>query len=180
MFRKFGFATSLMFLISFTVHAEKGVDIDVKLTPAGGYIAKAKVTSGTARKTADGVAAENIVVDLKSISTGISLRDKHTKERLLVDKHPQAKLVKAEGKDGKGIATIDIRGQQLDVNGTYEIKGGNLVAKFPISLKDLSITDVRYMGVGVKDTVHVTVEVPLSESAANPDAAKKKAAGKKK
>jgi polyisoprenoid-binding protein YceI len=156
MFRNFGFASLLSFLISIPAFAEKGVEIAVTLSPAGSYVARAKVTGGTAYKTADGVAAENVTVDLNSITTGIALRDKHTKERLKAAEHPEAKLVKASGKDGKGTATLALRGQTYDVSGTYEVKGDALIAKFPVNIKELGINDAKYMGVGVKDVVNVT------------------------
>lgn len=144
-----------------------GVDIDVTLSPAGSYKATTKKVSGTAYKTADGgVAAEGITVDLRTITTGIGLRDKHTKEHLLVQKHPEAKLVKATGKDGKGTAEIEIRGKKITVAGTYKVDGNNLKAEFPVQLSSLDINDVRYMGVGVKDTVTVHVDVPLAAAPA--------------
>lgn len=142
--------------------ADKGVVIDVLLSPTGSYKAKTPKVTGMARKTPDGgVTAENVVVDMKSITTGISLRDKHTKERLMVDKYPEAKLVKATGKDGKGTATIDIKGKKQNVAGTYKIEGDTLKAEFPMNLADLDIKDVRYMGIGVKDKVTVHVELPI-------------------
>ncbi|MGE0527983.1 MAG: YceI family protein [Bdellovibrionales bacterium] len=150
-------------LYSWAVYPE-GVEIGVSLSPAGSFVAKTKKVTGSAYKTADGIAAENVVVDLKSITTGIGLRDKHTKERLMVSKYPQAKLIKAVGKGGKGVAKIEIKGKQQTVRGTYKVEGNVLKAEFPMRLPDLDIKDVRYMGVGVKDTVTVKIELPLSKA----------------
>lgn len=155
----FIFLTSL---ISFSINAQTtGAIVDVKLSPAGSFKAETSKIQGSAKKTADGVLAENIMVDLKSLKTGIDLRDKHLKERLLVDKFPVAKLIKAEGKDGKGTATVLIKGVKKDVTGTYKISGKNLEAQFKLSLSELDIKDVRYMGVGAKDEVTITVNVPV-------------------
>lgn len=135
---------------------------DVKLSPAGSYKAQTGKVEGQAYKTADGgVAADNVKIDLRTITTGVSLRDKHTKEHLDVAKYPEAKLVKASGKGGKGTATIDIRGKKVEVAGTYKVNGDKLIAEFPMNLPDIDIKDVRYMGVGVKDLVNVTIELPL-------------------
>src|SRR5262245_1631040 len=113
------------------------VEIDVTLSPAGSYKAVTKNVSGTAYKTSDGgVAAENVMIDLRTITTGVGLRDKHTKEHLLVSKHPQAKLVKASGKEGKGTATIEVRGKKINVSGTYKIEGKNLKAEFPVNMSE--------------------------------------------
>ena len=109
----------------------------------------------------DGVKAENILVDLRKLSTGISLRDEHTKKYLQVDKYPIAQLKKASGHDGKGTGTIYIKGQNQDVSGTYAVHGKMLEAKFKMKLSDLNITGVRYMGAGVADEVTVTVAVPI-------------------
>lgn len=156
------------------------VEIDVTLSPAGSYKAKTQKINGTAYKTPDGgVAAEGIAIDLRSLQTGISLRDKHTKEHLMTDKYPQAKLVKASGKDGKGTATIEIRGKTIEVAGTYKVEGGNLKAQFPVNLSAIDVNNVRYMGVGVKDTVNVNIDVPLSEGAPNRAAASTGKAKKK-
>ncbi len=78
--------------------SDAGVDIDVVLSPAGSFTAKTKQITGTAKKTADGVTADGIVVDLRSLKTGIELRDSHTKKYLMVNKYPKAKLLQATGK----------------------------------------------------------------------------------
>src|SRR5690606_33896295 len=154
--------------------ADPGVAINVDLTPAGSFIARTSKVQGYAYQNGDAVVAENIVVDLNSLTTGISLRDKHTKERLLVKKFPKAKLIKATGKNGKGTALIQVKGKKQKVEGTYTVKGKTLKASFPMHLPDLGINDVRYMGVGVRDKIVVDIEVPLQ------DAPKRSTAGKKK
>lgn len=149
-------------LFYFSVNAQNaGVIVDVKLSPAGSFKAETMKVKGTATKTADGVKAENIEVDINSLKTGIELRDKHLKERLMSDKHPVAKLIKAEGKGGKGKATVEIKGMQKEVTGTYKISGNTLQAQFKMSLADLEIKDVRYMGVGAKDEVVINVSLPV-------------------
>lgn len=141
------------------------LQIDVALSPAGSFKAETKKVTGTARRTADGIEATDVVIDMKSLTTGISLRDKHTREHLLADKYPQAKLIKATGRNGKGKATLEVRGKTTEVNGTYTIEGNVLKAEFPMKLTDLDIKGVRYMAVGVKDEVKVHIELPLQEGA---------------
>jgi hypothetical protein len=140
------------------------LQIDVTLTPAGSFKAQTKKVTGTVHRTADGIEAEDVTIDLKTLDTGIALRDKHTKDYLLVSKHPQAKLIKASGKDGKGTATIEIRGKKTEVAGTYKIEGKKVKVEFPMKLSDIEITGVRYMGVGVKDEVKVHLELPLADA----------------
>jgi polyisoprenoid-binding protein YceI len=143
-----------------------GVAVHVTLSPAGSFIAETERVTGTAYKTADGVAAENVIVDINSLKTGVSLRDKHTKEHLLAEKFPQARLIKAIGKGGKGEAIVEIKGIKKKVAGTYTIAGNILKASFPLHLSDLDIKGIKYMGVGVKDDVTVDINLPLGPAPA--------------
>lgn len=142
-------------------------NVEVKLSPAGRFAAQTEKVEGYAVKNADGsVKAENIVVDLNSLSTGIELRDKHTKEHLEVTKYPTATLIKAEGKDGKGKGTVSIHGKTQEVTGTYKIEGSNLKAEFNVNLPSIDIKKIKYMGIGVKDDVMVSVVVPIKAAGA--------------
>lgn len=143
--------------LSFANH----VAVDVVLSPAGSFKAQTSKVSGTAYKTADGVAAENVIIEASALETGVSLRDKHLKERLLADKFPQIKLLKAVGKNGQGKGEMEIMGMKKLVTGTYKIDGDKLKAQFKMKLTDLEIKGVRYMGVGVKDEVTVSVDLPI-------------------
>ena len=135
--------------------------VDISLRPAGSFNVKSTQVSGFAQKKGDGFEAKNIVVGLKSVTTGIALRDEHTRKHLDVQKFPEATLISAQGKDGKGDGLIKIRGIEKKIAGTYVIKGQRLEAQFPLVLSDFNITGIKYMGVGVSDevTVHITVPV---------------------
>jgi hypothetical protein len=152
---------SLFSLTAFS--AEVGVNAKVSLTPAGGFVAHTKDVQGSATINDGLVSARNIHVKLKSIVTGISLRDVHTQKHMETDRFPDAILVVAKGKAGKGRAKIKFHGIVKTVPGTYSIldEGHFLRAEFPISLKEFGITGIRYMGVGVKDQVKVDVTLPL-------------------
>ena len=160
-FRFFVVVSSL--LISSGAFAQNGgASVDVTLTPAGSFQAKTEKVTGTAYKTPDGgVAAENVTVQMQTLTTGIELRDKHTKKYLEADKFPMAKLIKATGKDGKGVATIEIKGIQKQYTGTYKVEGNILKASFKVHLPDVNITGVKYMGIGVAEDVTVNIAVPL-------------------
>ena len=135
--------------------------VDIKLSPAGGFTGTTQDVKGVAKKAGTKFMAENIVVNLKTLKTGMGLRDKHTQEHLETTKFPEAVLVKGEGENGKGTGTIRIRGVEKPVAGTYKINGNQLMATFPIKLSDFNITNVKYMGVGVKDEAIVNVTVPV-------------------
>ncbi|MFF6464151.1 YceI family protein, partial [Staphylococcus aureus] len=109
----------------------------------------------------DEVSAENIVVNLKSLKTGVELRDKHTQKHLETEKFPEAVLLSAKGKGGKGTGKIKIRGVEKDISGVYKVEGKTLKAKFKLKLSDFGIEDINYMGVGVEDEVTLAVTVPV-------------------
>lgn len=135
--------------------------VDVSLRPAGSFKVKTSDVKGFAEKKADHFEAHNIVVNLKGIQTGVSLRDEHTKKHLEVEKYPEAVLVSATGKDGKGEGVLRIRGIDHKIQGSYKLEGANLVAQFPLKLSDYKIDGIKYMGVGVSDEVNLLVTVPV-------------------
>lgn len=138
--------------------------VDVALTPAGDFKAKTEDVKGVAVMKGDTVTAENVVVNLKNLKTGLSLRDKHAREKYLeVSKYPEMTLVKAIGKGGKGRGLIKYRGVQKEVQGTYSISGNILKAEFPMKLSDFNIKGIKYMGVGVDDEVKVNVQLPVQK-----------------
>lgn len=143
--------------------AAPGVEIDVKLSPAGSFKAKTTKIKGLAKQKGNMVIGSNVMVDLRSLETGIALRDKHLKQRLLVDTHPVAKLSAAKGKDGKGEAVLSIMGKQHKITGTYITKGKFLISEFKLKLSTLGINDASYMGVGAKDEVVITATVPVEQ-----------------
>lgn len=155
--------SSLFFLGS--VFAETGVTVDCKISPTGSFQAKTKEVKGGITLKNNEVVADKIVVDLKSLTTGMGLRDDHMKKKYLeVDKNPEAVLLIGKGKDGKGEGKIKIRGVEKDIKGTYKLIGDKeLEATFDLSLADFKISGIRYMGMGVKDTVKVTVNVPVKK-----------------
>jgi len=135
--------------------------VDVSLSPAGSFKGKTSDVKGFVTKKGDEVSAQNIIVSLKNLKTGVELRDKHTQKHLETEKFPEAVLLSAKGKDGKGTGKIKIRGIEKDISGTYKINGNELEAEFKLNLTDFKITNVKYMGAGVDDEVVLHVAVPV-------------------
>lgn len=155
------FATLVVTLgLSSAAFAQSAV-VDVVLNPMGDFKGKTSDVKGQAVVNGDEVSAENIVVNLKSLKTGVELRDKHTQKHLQTDKFPEAVLVSAKGKGGKGTGKIKIKGIEKDIAGVYKVSGKNLMAKFKLKLTDFGIEDINYMGVGVEDDVEITVVLPV-------------------
>lgn len=137
------------------------VEVRLKLSPAGQFQAKTSSLEGQVKVQGEKVLAEQIKVDLRTLKTGIELRDKHMKEKYLqVDRYPYAILKTGEGKNGQGQGELEIRGISKPVQGTYSLKGNKVEARFKINLSDYQISGIRYMGVGVKDEAEILVTVP--------------------
>lgn len=150
----------LQFILTSSVFASEA-SVDIRLSPAGNFTAKTSAVTGFAKKVGTKVVAENITVNLKTLKTGLSLRDEHTLKHLDVQKYPNALLVKAEGENGQGTGLIKIRDIEKPIKGTFKLVGAKLQAEFPILLSDFKIAGIRYMGVGVKDQAVVKVEIPV-------------------
>jgi len=120
-----------------------------------------------------------IVARLDAFETGISLRDKHMREKYLeTGKFPEAKLevtdllvphsfadesFSAEAEPFKG--TLTMREKTAPVAGTVSMKGSkeNLEMKFqfPVKTTDFKIDTPSFMGVTVASDVTVTAEVQV-------------------
>lgn len=155
---------SLVFLFSLNLFAQ--VTVDVVLNPMGNFKAKTDSITGNAVVNGSDVSAQNIKVDLRTLKTGLELRDKHTQKYLNTAKYPEAVLSIAKGKAGNGVGKLSINGQTKIVKGTYKVSGKNLEADFTLKLSDFKISDVNYMGVGVEDEVKVHAIVPIGAAPA--------------
>jgi polyisoprenoid-binding protein YceI len=155
---------------------ERG-DVSVKcpMTIGGSFDAKSAAVSGTLTSGAQPSSlAGSLAVDLRTIDTGISLRNEHLREKYLeVDRgagYDKAVLtgitlkgLTADAPEGKGSFTgsLTLHGVTKDVGGPVEVRkagaGLRVRASFPVNLPDYNIAEPRYLGVGVKNTVQVDV-----------------------
>ena len=165
-------------------HVGEGeVSVKCPMTVGGSFDATTSaltgmLTTSTARPSGfDG----SLAVDLRTIDTGIALRNDHLKEKYLqVDKgagYEQAVLsdvvlqgLNADAPTGKGSFTgsLMLHGVKKTVTGPAEIRqagtGWRVRASFPVNLPDYNIDKPRYLGVGVKDTVQVSVTFTATPS----------------
>lgn len=153
--------TTFLIAFLFSINLFAQVTVDVVLNPMGNFKAKTESITGNAVVNGTDVSAQNIKVDLRTLKTGLELRDKHTQKYLNTAKNPEAILSIAKGKNGKGIGRIKINGIEKQIKGTYKVVGQKLEADFNLNISEFDIKDVNYMGVGVEDEVKVHVVVPL-------------------
>jgi len=138
------------------------LNLHVELNPVGSFIGKSSKVKGSVKKKDGAYSAKNIELELDSLKSGISLRDKHMKEKYFeTKKYPEAKLQKATGKGGKFSGILMIRKIKKKISGKYEVDGSTLKFEFKTKLSDFKIKEAAYMGVGVVDEVKVTGELPI-------------------
>lgn len=130
--------------------------VDVELSPTGSFEIKGKV-HGSVQK-GETLMAKNLKFVVRSLETGIELRDKHTKEKL---ESSYVEVPKAVGQNGQGKAYIVVKGVRKKIPFSYEERGSSVLANFDLSLSDFGIEGIRYMGVGVQDKVSVRANLPL-------------------
>ena len=159
------------------------VSVKCPMTVGGSFDAKTTALTGTLTASAGRPSAFDgtLAVDLRTVDTGIDLRNDHLREKYLeVDKgagYDQAVLsdvslqgLNADAPAGKGsfAASLMLHGMKKTVTGPAEIRpagtGWRVRASFPLNLPDYNIDKPRYLGVGVKDTVQVTVTFTATQS----------------
>jgi polyisoprenoid-binding protein YceI len=152
------------------------VTVKCPLTVGGSFDARTSALTGALTSSAGRPTAfeGTLVVDLRTIDTGIDLRNEHLREKYLeVDKgagYDQAVLsevtlqgLNTDAPAGKGSfsGSLMVHGVKKTVTGPVEIRqagiGWRVRASFPVNLPDHNIEKPRYLGVGVKDTVQVSV-----------------------
>lgn len=119
-------------------------------------------------KIENGNATGNFEFDLKSLDTGINLRNEHMKDKYLqVGQYPTAQLsiknfpidekdlITNFKKDFKGVLTL--HNVTKDINGNIEFTGSSkkAIAHFTIKVSDFKIDVPQYMGVTVSETVDI-------------------------
>ena len=153
----------IIFCLSAQIVSAESIEVTVKLSPVGSFVAKTDKVEGGVVVEGGKVKASSIKVLVNTLKTGIELRDKHTQERLEAEKFPEITLLTGEGTGGKGTGTIKIKGIEKPISGEYKVEGTKVTAQFKLSLKGFGIEKIGYLGVGVKDEVEVKVQLPIKK-----------------
>jgi hypothetical protein len=150
------------FLIAtpFTALAEGTIQIAVKLTPAGSFVAKSDRLKGDLARNGGDITSAKLSVALDSFKTGMSLRDEHFCKHLGCEAQPKAVLTGMKASGGKGSGSLELNGVKKDISFQYEEKDSNFVAKFDLNSTDFKMIKAKYLGIEVAETVSVEVRVP--------------------
>ena len=153
------------------------VQVRCRMTVGGSFNAVTSSLSGTLqpRSPDGGDYAGGLRVDLATFDTGIDLRDSHLRNNYLeVARGPDfqqavlSSIVLDDAlPDGGGrhetafSATLSLHGVQSTIAGEVELRRRDgrmqVEATFSVSLEAFDIPPPRYLGVGVRDTVEITV-----------------------
>ena len=163
-------------------HVERG-DISVKcpMTIGGSFEAKTAALSGSVTAGANGLRTldGSLAVDLRTLDTGINLRNEHLREKYLeVNKGTGFDTATLSAIDltglspvapeGKGSFTglLTVHGVAKTVTGAVDVRrasgGLRVQASFRLDLSDYNIAKPRYLGIGVTNTVRVEVAFDVS------------------
>jgi polyisoprenoid-binding protein YceI len=145
------------------------------LTVGGSFEARTKHVSGEIGPATEqpGAMSGALQVNLQTLQTGIGMRDRHMRENYLeVQKGPEfavatfehLRIERLEGKTSfRG--TLLLHGQRKEVTGTAELRQQDgrisVQAQFPLRVSEFLISAPSYLGVGVRDEVHVKVTMTV-------------------
>jgi polyisoprenoid-binding protein YceI len=122
-----------------------------------------------------------LTVDLRSLRTGIALRDEHMRDKYLeVDRSPSIAHATLDRNHVSGLdpskpagrasfrGSLTLHGRTRDVDGTAVLRrsgaGLRVEAAFPVRVSDFAIPDPTYLGVGVRNTLTVSVNFLVAPS----------------
>ncbi len=171
--------------------ASGDVRVRCRMTVGGAFDAVTSSLSGTLRPSAPGGASWSgeLRVDLATLDTGIALRNDHLRGNYLeVERGPDFRHAVLSGivladppPDRAGrletrfSGALTLHGVRHAIEGEAELRRGDgrmqVEAAFPLSLEAFDIPPPRYLGVGVRDAVEVTVTFEARGGATPPDGA---------
>lgn len=164
------------------------VRVRCRMTIGGSFDAVTSNVSGTLRRetTNTGSYTGELRVDLSTLDTGIGLRNEHLRNSYLeLHRGPEfhdAVLsgivldVPQRAGDGRHetrfSGTLTLHGVQRTVGGEAELRRRDgrmrVDARFSLSLDAFDIPPPRYLGIGVRDRIEITVELDAARDETSP------------
>ena len=141
------------------------------LTVGGGFEAKTEAITGSVSVGSDQKLAVGgaLAVDLRTLKTGIGMRDRHMKDNYLeVEKGPafgtatleDITIDKLDGKTSFN-ATLVLHGERRAITGSATVErrdgGYRVQAEFPVNVSHYNIPKPTYLGVGVQDEIRIKI-----------------------
>jgi polyisoprenoid-binding protein YceI len=152
------------------------VSVTCPLTVGGSFEAKADAVTGevTLGPAPEMPLSGELAVDLKTLATGIGLRDRHLKDNYLEvgrgTAFAAARLQEIRVQALQGTTAFSgvlmLHGERREVTGSATIRpngaGYRVEATFPVRISEFEIPDPTYLGVGVKNEVQVRVNFTVA------------------
>ena len=165
------------------------VRVRCRMTVGGSFDAVSSAVSGFVRGDASsaGSYTGELLVDLATLDTGIGLRNDHLRttyldtERGTEFRHAVLSGVVLDqplpGRDGRHetrfSGVLSLHGVQRPIEGEAELRRRNgrmqVEARFSLSLDAFDIPPPRYLGIGVRDAIEVTVRFDTERDESSPD-----------
>lgn len=146
------------------------------LTIGGGFEARTDAVSGQVSLGSEqpGSLDGALSVDLRTLKTGIGMRDRHMRDNYLeVEKAPgfdtaTIEDIQIEKLDGKTSfnGTLVLHGERKPISGSATIarQGGGyrIEAEFPVKVSEFNIPKPSYLGVGVQDQIRIKIALTVT------------------
>ena len=165
------------------------VRVRCRMTVGGSFDAVTSSLSGTLRREAPGAGAYGgeLRVDLATMDTGIELRNGHLRDSYLeLDRGPDFLHAVLSGialdepppgrpgrQETRFSGALSLHGVQRPIEGEAELRRRNgrmqVEARFSLSLDEFDIPPPRYLGIGVRDVVRITVRFDAARDERSPD-----------
>jgi polyisoprenoid-binding protein YceI len=158
--------------------ARGDVRVYCPMTVGGGFEAETRALTGELSLPAPQTAAfaGAVAVDLRTLDTGIALRDEHLRDEYLQVEHgPEFRRavlsdislgdVDPPSFEGRTVftGTLQLHAVKHTIGGTARVRRDgaevHLDASFSVILSDYGIPKPRYLGIGVEDQVEVKVDL---------------------
>ena len=165
------------------------VRIRCRMTVGGSFDAVTPSLSGTLRREGPGTGAYRgeLRVDLATMDTGIELRNGHLRDSYLeLDRGPDFLHAVLSGiavdepppdrpgrHETRFSGALSLHGVRRPIEGEAELRRRNgriqVEARFSLSLDEFDIPPPRYLGIGVRDVVRITVRFDAARDETSPD-----------
>lgn len=162
--------------MSSKLYAEANIEMRFQLHPVGSFVASSSRIKGHALMDKGQLRSSGIYLDVTSLKTGISLRDRYLWHQLRYEKFPVAALenisTHLEQAPGIGVGkgTLRVRGVNKRIFFDYKfVSTEEIEAKFKLNLRDFGNFNLVYHGVKVKDEIEVRVLIPVRHFIRNED-----------
>ncbi len=150
-------------ILSLSSFAQNKISVLVSLSPAGNFEASSEKIRGRLIKENESFKAKKISVSVKSMKTGIDLRDKHLWDYLKSDNIPKIVLTDLSGTAGKATAKLELNGTKRDIQINYTEDKNLVHATFDLKASDFNLPSKSYLGVGVEDMVQIKTTMSFKQ-----------------